>query len=217
MKTFRKLILVFTFAVACASPSPYGKQLDEAFSSSKAEYCIVVDKNKYILAVYGRSGKMLASYPAGYGLNPDGGTKLQSGDNRTPEGLYYVNEILSMDASHDSESYRKLKRMNGIFFTARDGHCKYGTDLDLGFDVYGPRFFGIDYPNENDKKRYENNLRAGLLKGKNPGIGGGIAIHGNNDSPSVGHKSSSGCVRLYNKDLLELERYIVLGTPVIIL
>jgi murein L,D-transpeptidase YafK len=160
---------------------------------------------------------MAASYPAGYGLNPDGGTKLQAGDNRTPEGLYYVNEILSMDASRDSESYIKLKRMNEVFWTARDGHYKYGTNLDLGADAYGPRFFRIDYPNENDKKRYEDNLRSGILEGKNPGIGGGIAIHGNNDYPSVGYKSSSGCVRLYNKDLLELERYIVLGTPVIIL
>ena len=204
-------------ACVTACVLPYNGQLDSAFKSSKAEYCIVVDKKRYILEVYNRDRKMVASYPAGYGLNPDGGTKLQSGDNRTPEGLYYVNEMLSMDASHDSESYRKLKRMNGIFFTARDGHYKHGTNLDLGADAYGPRFFGINYPNENDKKRYEENLRSGLLSGKNPGIGGGIAIHGNNDYPSVGHKSSSGCVRLYNKDLLELERYIVLGTPVIIL
>ena len=215
MKIFKILLLLSMFTVACASP--YSRQLDEAFKTSKAEYCIIVDKKKYILEVYNRERKKIASYPAGYGLNPDGDTKLQSGDNRTPEGLYHVNEILSMDASRDSEAYRKLKRMNEVFFTARDGHYKYGTNLDLGSDVYGPRFFGINYPNENDKKRYEENLRSGLLKGKNPGIGGGIAIHGNSDYPSVGYKSSSGCVRLYNKDLLELERYIVLGTPVIIL
>jgi murein L,D-transpeptidase YafK len=174
-----------------------------------------VDKKNYTVHVYNNARVLVASYPAGYGLNPDGGTKLHSGDNRTPEGLYHVNEILSMDASPDSPAYKKLRRMNDVFFTARDGHYKHGTNEDLGSNVYGPRFYGIDYPNENDKKRYEANIKSGAFE--KLGIGGGIAVHGNNDQPSIGHKSSSGCVRMYNKDVVELERYILIGTPVIIL
>ena len=41
--------------------------------------------------------------------------KLYQGDDRTPEGIYEINELLSMDAGKDSESYRKLLNMNKVF------------------------------------------------------------------------------------------------------
>ena len=216
MNTLRRYIILLVFIILlCIGCSPYQAKLDEAFANYSGEYCILVDKTKYILNVYNRSRKLIVSYPAGYGINPDGKTKLHSGDNRTPEGLYYINEILSMDAATDSPAYRKLKHMNEVYFRASGGHYKYGsTKEDLGDNAYGPRFFGIDYPNDLDKKRYEDSVNAGLIEPE--GVGGGIAIHGNNDPDGVGHKSSSGCVRLYNKDVLELERFILIGTPVVI-
>lgn len=206
-------VLAFLFFIGCSAP--YQDKLNAAFAGYNGEYCILVDKKNYILKVYTRDRKELVSYPAGYGLNPDGKTKLHSGDNRTPEGLYYINEILSMNAAANSPAYTKLKRMNEVYFRASGGHFKYGsTKEDLGDNAYGPRYYGIDYPNALDKKRYDENVKAGLIKPE--GIGGGIAIHGNNDPAAIGHKSSSGCIRLYNNDVLELERYVLIGTPVVI-
>ena len=49
-----------------------------------------------------------------------------------------------------------------------------------------------------------------------PSIGGGIAIHGNNDPDSIGHLATSGCIRMLNDDVIELEQFIQIGTPVYI-
>lgn len=162
----------------------------------------------------------MASYRIAYGSNPDGKAKLHEGDNRTPEGLYHVNEILSIDVDKKSSSYKKLRDLNKIFFRARDGHCRYGEpDVDLGNNAYGPRYFGLDYPSKQDMARYGHAVRSGTIrpvKGSVPKIGHGIAIHGNNDENSIGHLTSSGCIRMYNRDILEFEQYLQMGTPVTI-
>lgn len=220
-KTFCAALLTALAFSGCLPKSEYSKELEKIFSAYGGEFCIVTDKKRYELSVYNRKHKLVALYKAGYGMNPDGGNKLFAGDNRTPEGLYYVNEILSMDAAKDSQAYKKLKSMNSVYFRARDGHYKYGSvSEDLGADAYGPRFYRINYPDEADLKRYQDNIRLGVIRAGSkgfPGPGGGIAIHGNNDPEAVGHKSSSGCIRLYNRDVIELERYIVIGTPVLII
>ena len=170
--------------------------------------------------MYDRRLKSVAGYRIAYGSNPDRKPKLHEGDNRTPEGLYRVNEILSMDADKKSPSYKTLKKMNKKFFRAREGHGKFGMpDVDLGDNAYGPRFFGLDYPNGGDRKRYRKALSSGALPvkpgGTAPGIGWGIGIHGNNDENSVGNLSSNGCIRMYNSDIVEFEQYVQMGTPVI--
>nr|HPJ39838.1 L,D-transpeptidase [Spirochaetota bacterium] len=91
---------------------------------------------------------------------------------------------------------------------------------DLGDNAYGPRFFLLDYPGPHDRARYRNAVREGRVPVENGvprPIGHGIAIHGNCDMRSIGHLATSGCVRMYNNDIVELEQYIQLGTPVIIL
>jgi murein L,D-transpeptidase YafK len=217
--------ILFSACVTClmslaACGDPHRTVIDEALRNYGGPYYILVNKKNFSLEVFSSDRKPIARYPVSYGLNPDSGAKISSGDNRTPEGIYHVNEILSMDAASDTAAYRKLKAMNEVYFRAREGHHIYGRpDVDLGADAYGPRFFGIDYPNARDVRRYDEAVKSGLLKtarGTVPSIGSGIAIHGNNDPGSIGHRSSSGCVRLYNRDVIELGRYIQLGTPVII-
>lgn len=44
--------------------------------------------------------------------------------------------------------------------------------------------------------------------------GGDYGIHGNNNPSSIGKAVSNGCVRLHNKDILELVKYVWVGTPV---
>ncbi|MBD2860854.1 L,D-transpeptidase [Paenibacillus oceani] len=41
-------------------------------------------------------------------------------------------------------------------------------------------------------------------------------IHGTNDPSSIGGQVSKGCIRMYNRDVLELTRQVGVGTPVTI-
>lgn len=45
---------------------------------------------------------------------------------------------------------------------------------------------------------------------------GGYGIHGTNNPSSIGKAVSHGCVRLYNKDVIEVYNLVPLGTPVYI-
>jgi lipoprotein-anchoring transpeptidase ErfK/SrfK len=46
--------------------------------------------------------------------------------------------------------------------------------------------------------------------------GGEYAIHGTNRPESIGHYVSYGCIRMYNRDIVELYRLVPVGTPVIV-
>ncbi len=218
MKKVLFFLLVASTLISCGDAKK--ELLKEAFNGFRGNYIIYVDKKNFALYVYDRNLKIVKKYLIAYGLNPDKKPKLHRGDNRTPEGVYRINEILSMDADSGTESYRKLRRMNAVYFRARDGHSKYGSPReDLGDNAYGPRFYLLDYPNDRDRRRHSEALQKGELpmQGGGPApIGHGIALHGNNDQESVGGLATSGCVRMYNNDIIELERYIMLGTPVII-
>jgi murein L,D-transpeptidase YafK len=203
---------------ACVSKE---SRIKRAFDGFSGKYVIYVSKKSFLMEVYNRNLEPVAGYRIALGANRDRGAKLCEGDNRTPEGLYRVNEILSIDADKKSPSYKTLRKMNKKVFKARDGHCKFGMpNVDLGDNAYGPRFYGLDYPNAEDRVRYRKALAAGEIpagrKGKQAGIGWGIGIHGNNDENSVGNLSSNGCIRMYNRDVIEFEQYIQMGTPVII-
>ncbi len=219
----RLFLALFVISSLVSQPACITREdlIKKAFKSFKGSHAIFVNKKNFRLEVYDRRMTVVASYMIGYGSNTDMKPKLYEGDNRTPEGIYAVNEILSMDADKKLPSYRVLRDMNKKFFRAREGHSKFGEPgVDLGDNAYGPRYFGIDYPNGEDRKRYRKSVRKGavpVIKGKRAGIGYGIAIHGNNDENAIGHLSSNGCVRMFNRDVVELEQYIQLGTPVIIL
>lgn len=46
--------------------------------------------------------------------------------------------------------------------------------------------------------------------------GGEYAIHGTNVPGSVGHFVSYGCIRMYNRDIMELYQLVHVGTPVLV-
>lgn len=46
--------------------------------------------------------------------------------------------------------------------------------------------------------------------------GGEYAIHGTNRPASIGGFVSYGCIRMYNRDIIELYRLVDVGTPVIV-
>jgi len=212
--------LIFVLVALLPSCNSKDKTIHAAFMNYTGRHVIYVTKKNFLLEVYNRKAEAVARFPIAFGSNPDRESKLHEGDNRTSEGIYYINEILSMDADKKTGMYNKLKNLNRIYFSARKGHSRYGEPgVDLGDNAYGPRYFGLDYPNREDRARYRKAREDGTIKpvnGKIPGIGFGIAIHGNNDEKSIGHLTSNGCIRMYNRDVVEIEQYIQLGTPVII-
>ena len=44
-----------------------------------------------------------------------------------------------------------------------------------------------------------------------------IGIHGTNNPSSIGKNVTNGCIRLYNKDILELSKTVPIGTEVTII
>jgi len=216
----RKLLpwLVILIFIACGRGGQ--DAVNDLFTQYNGRYMLYISKSNFTLTVYEKGKGAVISYKTGFGSNEDMLPKLYEGDNRTPEGVYQVNEILSMDSAKETESYRKLEKMNEHYFKKSGGYHKFAKpDEDLGDNAYGPRYYGINYPNNNDIKRYTEALQKGgipSVNGSPARIGSGIAIHGNNDEESIGHLCSSGCMRMYNNDIVAIEKYITLGTPVII-
>ncbi|MBN3035669.1 MAG: L,D-transpeptidase [Bacteroidales bacterium] len=70
----------------------------------------------------------------------------------------------------------------------------------------------INYPNDEDKERFREAKRKGLLPG-NAEIGGLIEIHGEGGK---GYDWTNGCVALSNEDMDYLYRQVAVGTPVVI-
>lgn len=70
----------------------------------------------------------------------------------------------------------------------------------------------LNYPNEEDKKRFQANKKNGIIA-KNKSIGGLIEIHGEGGQ---GADWTEGCVALANKDMDRLYAKTSVGTPVII-
>lgn len=70
----------------------------------------------------------------------------------------------------------------------------------------------IDYPNEEDRRRFFEFKRRGLIPYR-AGIGGLIEIHGDGGE---GRDWTDGCVALRNSDMDEVYRWAEVGTPVTI-
>lgn len=71
----------------------------------------------------------------------------------------------------------------------------------------------LNYPNEEDKRRFEEYKRKGLIP-KDAKIGGLIEIHGDGGR---GIDWTEGCVALSNEDMKELFNLVSNGTPVYII
>lgn len=206
----------------------YDKQdlvaLAGALLSRKQLYGIAIWKSKHRLSVFDQRGVVLLSFEAGIGGDSEGGLKPKKleYDGRTPEGIYRIFRFYSLDADKKTESYKELQRLNGYYLTAKLGYSLYGKPgKDAGKNVFGPRFYGIDYPAASDVVRYKASLKAGKIpedkKGKLPmRIGSGIAIHGTNDPASVGKTFGSGCIRLRNEEIIQLDPFMSPGMPVVI-
>lgn len=195
--------------------------VNDILIKTKSQYVVYIQKTKYKMYVINREKEVLKVFSIAIGKNADLSRKVYEGDGATPEGLYYICEVLSLNAVKTSYAYNRLKQMNSLFFSAKNGHFLWGDPTkDAGYRVYGPRFFRLNYPNEDDIKYYNEMRQKGLLpknaNGHYKDIGAGLAIHGTNDPLSIGHKISTGCIRLNNEDVKQLDAYLQVGSPVYI-
>ena len=83
------------------------------------------------------------------------------------------------------------------------------------------RFMLLDYPSEEDYRRYQKNLSTGNIPGHKrggPGLGGAVGIHGSDREAFNRAKINwtLGCISLLNADLKEFDKMVSLGTFVYI-
>ncbi len=92
-----------------------------------------------------------------------------------------------------------------------EGIYKVTRKLDRAATKYHKALL-IDYPNEDDKKRFAMARENGIIPA-NSRIGGLIEIHGHGGK---GFDWTEGCVALENRDMDELFSLVKIGTPVTI-
>jgi len=126
------------------------------------------------------------------------GTGSETGSNKTPLGLHKVKE-------------------------------KYGDNIPINGRMTGRVFYGdiaTIYTDETKSKTDDITSRIfwlkGLEKGKNKGKGIDsfsryIYIHGTSEEGRLGKPASHGCIRMKNKEVIDLYKLIEVGTLVLIL
>jgi len=158
-------------------------------------------KHDYKLYLF-KYGKIIDTIPIALGQNPIG-HKVMEGDNRTPEGEYYINE-------------KELGPFGGAWG-----------------EYFGTAWLRISYPNIFDAKTgLENNLitiseynainkaiNNKSIPPKNTALGGGIGIHGWVDfwDISISNDITWGCISINNDELLEFYKTVPIFTRILIL
>ncbi len=129
-------------------------------------------------------------------------------------------------------NYGKLVRTFPVVLGRKPGRKLYQGDRRTPNGLYTiidndphsrwRRFMLIDYPSEEDYRRYRQRLTSsGEIPGRKnggPGLGGAVGIHGSDREAFNRAKINwtLGCVSLLNSDMKEFERMVSLGTLVYI-
>ncbi len=181
-------------------PTDFIKEHKKIVIPAKTDSLLIVLKHDYKLYLYVK-GIKTKEYDVALSQSPVG-HKEKEGDNKMPEGAYYITE-----------------KNKGPF---------YGTYKDF----FGPAWLRISYPNNFDaelgfekklisKKNYDAIVLANkkrMQPPKNTGIGGGIGIHGwAGNWPQNNRALTWGCVSMKNKDLEGFYELVSINTNLYIL
>ena len=148
---------------------------------------IVVSKSQRVLTAYGSDGGVLARFPAVVGRQALG-TKQREGDERTPEGEYYV----------------CFKNPRSRFHLSLGLSYPNTDDAERG--LREGSITSVEYREiveAHDAKR---------VPPWNTALGGEIFIHGGLESRG----GTAGCVAVSDPAMEELFPQVALGTPVVI-
>ena len=177
-------------AAADAVRSNYAKEFAESAATA-----ILVEKSKHRLTVF-HEGKELKTYPCAFGVNPDG-DKKERGDNRTPEGRFFVTE---------------KERLGSHPYLGR-------TWLGLSYPDVGhaERGLGDQLISYGEYQRIVAANEQQALPPQDTQLGGWIGIHGGRDEATrEGRDWTEGCIAMVDSDLEEIYPYIRYGTTVVV-
>ncbi len=153
---------------------------------------IVIHIPSQTLTLFDDSGKLLQSYPVSTGAN---GVGEESGSFCTPRGRHVIRARIGAGQPPNTVFVRR--RPTGEIYTPELGARHPGRDWIL--------------------------TRILWLSGREPGYNRGgncdtmrryIYIHGTPDETELGRPGSRGCIRMRNRDLLELFDRVAGGTEV---
>ena len=172
------------------------------FNNPKVDSLIVVvAKDEYKMRIY-KYGQLQKTFPIALGQNPVG-HKQKEGDNRTPEGEYYI---------------------------VQKNKCPFGGTWG---DYFGKGWMKISYPNAFDaeaglKKKAITKKQCKAIKEaiankdippqKTP-LGGGIGFHGWISDWDMEKKNNLtwGCISVHNDYLMEFFEQVPVNTRVLII
>ncbi|MES2207097.1 MAG: L,D-transpeptidase [Pseudomonadota bacterium] len=148
-----------------------------------------------VLEYRGKSGEVLACYPISSGLN---GVGEQEGSYQTPRGLHKIRAKIG--AGLPENAILVARRFTGELYTPELHKLYPGKDWILtrilwlsGCEIGKNRLGSCD-----TMRRY-------------------IYLHGTPDStPLGGEPASKGCIRMRNRDIIELFDAVPVYTPVVI-
>jgi len=182
-------------------PTEFIKNHRQILNPIEDSFIVVAVKHEYKLYLI-RYGNILDTIPIGLGQEPKGHKTIQ-GDNKTPEGEYFINE-------------KKLGPFGGTWG-----------------DYFGPAWIRISYPNTFDateglekmiisKVEYNAIKKATIKKSlppKNTDLGGGIGIHGwvEQWDTTQNNDLTWGCISINNDQLLEFYNTVPIYTRILIL
>jgi murein L,D-transpeptidase YafK len=127
--------------------------------------------------------------------------------------------------------YGRLVRTYPVVFGRKPGRKLYEGDQRTPIGLYmiidkdrhkrWANFMLLDYPTEQDVRRYWQNVSAGAVPkrgGGYAGVGGAIGIHGTDREAfnRTGINWTLGCISLFNSDVKELSASVPVGTLVYI-
>ncbi len=184
--------------ISCVSPEPDVPQprpasLLSLVRSLAGELKIVIWKSHYTLTLY-KGDRPVKTYRAVFGRGFRDGDKHRRGDQRTPEGRYYICTM-----NHSKRFYKFM----GLSYP---GVRQAEAGLHSGLISY----------------RQYIAIRRAIAERQQPPwwtkLGGAIGIHGRMFAQSATDTNwTAGCIALNNADIDEIYSVATIGTPVVIL
>ncbi|MDA7728739.1 L,D-transpeptidase [Flavobacteriales bacterium] len=188
-----KFILILLFYNTAFSQEDIIQKVNNYISTDYSELLCVSIENQKMYHI--KEGAIVKKYIIS---SSEYGTGSETGSNKTPLGLHKVKE-------------------------------KYGDNIPINGRMTGRVFYGdiaTIYTDETKSKTDDITSRIfwleGLEKGKNKGKGIDsfsryIYIHGTSEEGRLGKPASHGCIRMKNKEVIDLYKLIEVGTLVLIL
>jgi len=152
---------------------------------------IIVDKRHHVLTLLA-GDEPVVSYPIALGPAPEG-DKLERGDGRTPEGSYYICEMLDRDLA--------------ARYGARSMRLSYPNAKDAA------RGLAAGWITDAQRRAIERAIAAREMPPQDTRLGSSIRIHGGGAESDW----TAGCVALRDDDVIDLYRAVRLGTEVRVL